>query len=840
MGGKITHDYDLIEGIAVSIDGGNITGLARLENVAKIYKDNKVKALLHDSAPLISADKVWNQGIDGKGVRVCVVDSGLDYTHPAIESGCKNQIIEGNNETLIRESPHPYRENYDYTWTITKPNYTSIAVHFVNISTEPGYDKVYIKDAVGNIIDSYSGKVKDRWSKAVSGDTIKINLVSDFSINDYGFYIDQVLNGSVNYGWTNCIKIIGGYDFVNNDEDPFDDLGHGTHVTGIISSSDSYARGIANGAELLIAKVLDSRGYGNESDVIEAVDWCVNNSAQLISMSLGSEEFNRTCDDVPLSQAVINATDKGAIVIVAAGNSGFKGITEPACSSKAIAVGAIDKNSNVAGFSSKGSELDILAPGYQINSTFPEGWATKSGTSMATPHVTGVIALMLEKNPHLSFQDIMKILNETSDPVKKCYECTRDASGYCLNYNYEINCTRNVTGAGIVNASRAVEYVDNGCEVIKVNYNDFYPRYGAEVRKIWPEPIEYLGTSNESGFVTSCSVLNEGSYLIDAWYNGSQFGANTSLNVDENGEGNAVIQDDSSYPNETETCGNGECSGYRYCIGDYIQCSSWNTKCSIKKCCKCNGGTAYDPQENYDETQNSDCTNFDLPEIATCDWSPDDYHLTWDFKNSFNSYCTGLDQCKELDSNVTHTCDVNNCNAECDSNDDCEALYGIESTCLGNCTCFRDTILPNITILSPKNSIYYSSLINLTFNVDEKTSWIGYSLDGKTNITFGYNKPYGLYNTTLTIPSTVSHDVMVYANDTFGNIGYSRVYFTVLIPTTIPTKTCQALGGVCMSGSNGCINYCSRKRLSGYAELPVSTLGYYPGCSMGNVCCICG
>jgi len=528
-GGEIVGEYNIIDAVAVKIDGKDIGKLAKFDNLIKVHKDSKVNALLHDSAPLISADKVWNQGITGNNVKVCIIDTGIDYTNPAIEPNCNPKIINGNGESYVLESPHNYPNNYNNTSTITMPGYTSIAVHFTRISTESGYDRIYIKDTQDNTIETLEGGILDKWSKSVTGDTIKINLVSDSSVTDYGFYIDQVLNGSVSYDWSNCNKIIARYDFVGNDEDPFDDNGHGTHVAGIIASDDSYYRGIANGSKLLIAKVLGSGGSGSISGVIKGIDWCINNSAQVISMSLGGGGYSGTCDDDLLAMAVNNAVDKGAIVVVAAGNSGKNGVTTPACASKALAVGAADKNRNVIGWSSRGPELDIVAPGVDITSTVPtgdckfcniNGFTSLNGTSMATPHVTGVIALMLAAKPTASNDDIRKYLLQSADPVNKCYDCLWDNGVYppqcVVPYGTEIECSKNVIGAGIVNASRAVEMITNVhttppiISILSPQNATYYSNSTALTFTI-DEPTSWIGYSLDGGAnrtITGNTIIN--------------------------------------------------------------------------------------------------------------------------------------------------------------------------------------------------------------------------------------------------------------------------------------------------------------------------------------------
>jgi hypothetical protein len=105
------------------------------------------------------------------------------------------------------QSPHPYPNNYNYTWKISNENFTRISLHFVNISVESGWDFIYIKDANNNTVATYSGKYEDVWTPSVQGNTIYVNLVSDSSINDYGFYIDKILNGTLEYGKPKWIEL---------------------------------------------------------------------------------------------------------------------------------------------------------------------------------------------------------------------------------------------------------------------------------------------------------------------------------------------------------------------------------------------------------------------------------------------------------------------------------------------------------------------------------------------------------------------------------------------------------------------------------------------------------
>jgi hypothetical protein len=175
-----------------------------------------------------------------------------------------------------------------------------------------------------------------------------------------------------------------------------------------------------------------------------------------------------------------------------------------------------------------------------------------------------------------------------------------------------------------------------------------------------------------------------------------------------------------------------------------------------------------------------ECNPFDLSKIETCDNDPDLIHFTWDSRNPFTSACNGAGSCTTGDQTITHTCDKATCGAECETNNDCP----ITGICNSDCTCAKDTTPPVITISSPQNTTYYldwTNTIDLTFIINEPTSWIGYSLDNKANITFGTNKPAGTYSTKV-YSSGGSHNIIVYANDTSNNMGASqKVYFTAKI-----------------------------------------------------------
>ncbi|MEM5866640.1 MAG: S8 family peptidase [Candidatus Aenigmatarchaeota archaeon] len=213
-------------------------------------------------------------------------------------------------------------------------------------------------------------------------------------------------------------SIAGGKSFVDYTESYQDDNGHGTHVAGIITADgfNEQAKGVAPGALIWAAKVCDSSGSCYSSDVAAAIEYVVNYKiSRVMSISLGGGGTTKAnCDYDYLAQKVNWAVDNGVTVVAAAGNTPGK-VASPACASKAIAVGAVDKRDKRPNWSGSGLALDIVAPGVSIYSTIPNnGYASWSGTSMATPHVSAVIALLLQAKPNLTDNQIKNALYKTA------------------------------------------------------------------------------------------------------------------------------------------------------------------------------------------------------------------------------------------------------------------------------------------------------------------------------------------------------------------------------------------------------------------------------------------
>ena len=200
------------------------------------------------------------------------------------------------------------------------------------------------------------------------------------------------------------------------DADVSDDFGHRTHVVGIAAASTDNQIGVSGiswGSRILPVKVLDLWGSGWYSDIAAGIIYAADNGAQVINLSLGGEPPSDL-----LSSAVDYAHNHGALVIAAAGNSGGA-VLYPAAYDPVLAVAATNENDQRPVFSNFGSAVDLAAPGTNIYSTwYRSNYFTKSGTSMATPHVSGVAALLWSLKPNLTADVIANVLMHSSIDIE--------------------------------------------------------------------------------------------------------------------------------------------------------------------------------------------------------------------------------------------------------------------------------------------------------------------------------------------------------------------------------------------------------------------------------------
>ena len=332
---NITHDYESINAVAGEITVEGLADLLKDENVQAIKSDKILSIMLSDTASLINATYAWSNQINGtnitgNGHSVCVLDTGADYTNPALQ---------------------------------------------------------------GRIIAQQC-------------------------------YCDLMGGCCPNAGTV--------------ENNSMDDNGHGTHVTGIIISNDTTYRGIAYGANVVSVKVCNEGGSCQESDAIKGIEYCTKNASlyniTAISISIGGGGFSSYCDSYSptMTAAINNAVKAGLIVSIASGNNGYLyNITWPACVRNATAVTSSDKLDNVAAsYAKRNALVDLIAPGgtssNRIISTGLTGFESKSGTSMAAPHVSAAAILikqynLLYNNYNLTGQEIEAILKKSGKPINDTF-----------------------------------------------------------------------------------------------------------------------------------------------------------------------------------------------------------------------------------------------------------------------------------------------------------------------------------------------------------------------------------------------------------------------------------
>lgn len=213
-----------------------------------------------------------------------------------------------------------------------------------------------------------------------------------------------IIDTGVDYSHSQLRERFGsekGYDFVKNDDDPMDQNGHGTHVAGI-AASDSY--GVAPGCNLYAVRILDENGSGGEADLIAGIEWCIKNGIDIANMSLGSPVASGALEEV-----CNYAYQNGLMLVAAAGNSGYGANYPAAFGESVIAVAAVDEGPGHPDFSNIWETNDISAPGVNVIATYPgERYASLTGTSMASPHVAGSLALALSISSNENLEEVMK------------------------------------------------------------------------------------------------------------------------------------------------------------------------------------------------------------------------------------------------------------------------------------------------------------------------------------------------------------------------------------------------------------------------------------------------
>lgn len=251
-------------------------------------------------------------------------------------------------------------------------------------------------------------KIPEAWDNIVGNPSIKIAIVDSGVSPDHPDLSTNVTE------WKNFSSSNSSYDLD----------GHGTWVGGVIAAITNNARGVASStysSKIMSLKAIDDNGQGTESNISEGIKWAADNGAKIINLSLGSRNNSSLVES-----AVNYAWNKGAIIIAGAGNDNTSLPSYPAKFSNVFSVASTNRNDLKASFSNFGNWVDIAAPGVEILSTgywmddpnnIKNVYAEGEGTSISTPMVSGIAALILSKNPNLTNQQVIKILCDTADRV---------------------------------------------------------------------------------------------------------------------------------------------------------------------------------------------------------------------------------------------------------------------------------------------------------------------------------------------------------------------------------------------------------------------------------------
>ena len=433
----------LISGVAVRVNKHELKELKKQDFVKDVYEDEILKISVNDSRVILNADDMWalnrnNHNITGSGIKVAVIDSGIDYTHSFFGSCDTATFVAGN-----------------------------------------------------------------------------------------------------------CDRFEYGYDYYNGDNDPYDDQYHGTHVAGILGANDPSGKysGIAPNVTFLIYKACSSTGDCPISDVISGLESAAFYNASIVSISLGA--YSTVDTNSPIYIALNNTYNEGILSVVAAGNSGsgYETISVPGAYPMVLTVGATSKDNSIAPYSSRGITYynngsvagikpDVVAPGTNIVSAMPKflgysGHVTSlSGTSMSTPAISGVAALLVQAHPEWSVDQLKSAITNTATPLVSYITAT---VGNGLVHTTRANNVTNTITPNNYHYGENVAVINNSFSAVKTfvitNIKNYSITYNISVAitdynyTYTLNATEFNLTSNESNsFVLNISSNNNVSRFEHIWF----------------------------------------------------------------------------------------------------------------------------------------------------------------------------------------------------------------------------------------------------------------------------------------------------------------------------------
>jgi subtilisin family serine protease/subtilisin-like proprotein convertase family protein len=445
----------------------------------------------------IDADQAWDSRTGSLRTAVGVIDSGIDYTHPDL--------------------------------------YRNIWLNQDEIPAGLG------------LVDTDADGIFTFWDLAAAANAGKVNDANaDGRIDGRDVLSDaRWANGSDNDGNGKVDDLIG-WDFVNNDNNPFDDNGHGTHVSGTIGAMGNNGVGVAGvnwKVSLVGLKFLDASGSGFTSAAVSALNYAVSEGIKISNNSWGGGGFSSA-----MATAISNARAAGHVFVAAAGNAAGNNDTTANYpsnynSDNVVAVASTDRFDQLSSFSNFGATtVDLAAPGSSILSTTPNNtYSTFSGTSMATPHVAGAVALVWSAEPGMTYGQVISRIKSSVDVLSSL--TGRVATGGRLNVAKALG-----AAAPDTSGPRVVSAVPNGVTSVsrvRVTFSEAITaatftaadvaNFSGPQGAIAVGGIQVVaGTNNTQFDVTFASQTTVGAYQFDLGPNISDTAGNP---MDQNGNG---------------------------------------------------------------------------------------------------------------------------------------------------------------------------------------------------------------------------------------------------------------------------------------------------------------